>query len=121
MPTYVEIGRRIRQARTEKALMQADLGQLLSKSRSHAAISDIERGRTKLNVDELAEIAELLDKPLSFLMEGATVTAPVAGETVYFRRDQSDLTDGQKQETESAVSAFMQLARERAAKESRDT
>lgn len=120
MPTYVEIGRRIRQARVEKALMQADLGRLLSKPRSHAAISDIERGRTKLNLDELAEIAELLDKPLSFLTEGATL-APVAGETVYFRRDQDDLTDGQKQATDNAVAAFMRLARERAAKGSNNT
>ena len=121
MPTYVEIGRRIRQARTEKALMQADLGRLLSKPRSHAAISDIERGRTKLNLDELAEIAELLDKPLSFLTEGATVAPPAAGETVYFRRDQADLTDGQRQATDNAVTAFMQLARQRAAKGSSNT
>lgn len=116
MPTYVEIGRRVRQARTEKGLMQADLGRLLSKPRSHAAISDIERGRTKLNLDELAELAEILDKPLFFLTGDATVAPSPARETVYFRREQTDLTDGQKQATEDAVTAFMQLAKERAAK-----
>lgn len=78
MTTYVEIGRRIRQARTELSLTQEDLGQLLSRQRSHAAISDIERGKTKLNLEDLSEFARVLGVSLDYFttQELATRAGP---------------------------------------------
>lgn len=114
MPTYEEIGRRIREARIEQGLMQADLGRLLSRPRSHAAISDIERGRTKLNLDELAEVAALLDKSLSYITQIPT-QEEVTQEITYYRRDQGELTESQKQRTTAAIEDFKKLARERSA------
>lgn len=112
MPTYEDIGTRIRQARIQKGLSQADLGRLLSKPRSHAAISDIERGRTKLNLDELAEVATVLDQPLSYVTDVSSRTESSQG-TMYFRRDAGELTESQERQTAAAVEDFVRLARHR--------
>ena len=64
------IGKKIRDARTEKNISQSELGQSLNPERSHAAISDIERGISDISVTDLSQIATILDKPLSFFMEG---------------------------------------------------
>lgn len=66
MASSLEIGRKIRQARDEMNLSQSDLGKKMENQRSHAAISDIERGKTKLGISELKEIAIILNKPLDF-------------------------------------------------------
>lgn len=67
---YSVIGRRLREAREAKGLTQAALGAELLPPRSHSAVSDIERGKTKLNVDELTVVAALLDTSLLSLVTG---------------------------------------------------
>jgi len=67
---YPQIGERIAQARRAAKLRQEDLAAMLARPRTHAAISDIERGKTLLNVDELIEIAGLLDTSLRALLFG---------------------------------------------------
>ena len=62
------VAERIRLARTDKGLSQSDLGRLLSRPRTHAAISDLERGRTKVDVELLIELANLLDRPVLFFL-----------------------------------------------------
>ncbi|MGI8854769.1 MAG: helix-turn-helix domain-containing protein [Thermomicrobiales bacterium] len=104
--TYEEIGRRIRQAREEQGLLQADLGRRMSRPRSHAAVSDIERGKTKPNVEELAEIARLLDKPLTYFLD----TSPA--ESVVYRRSDPSMTREQRGETARSIDAFKEYARE---------
>lgn len=59
---YVDIGREIMVARRRALLNQRELGKRLGVS--HAAISDIERGKSKPNLDVLAEIARALGVPL---------------------------------------------------------
>ncbi len=109
MVTYEEIGRRIKEARQELGLVQADLGQMLSRRRSHAAVSDIERGKTKLDLEELAEIAQLLQKPLSYLTDPAPSPASVT-----YRRSTRHAPAAQLRESDRAIEAFKQKAREQA-------
>ena len=108
MITNEEVGRRIRQAREEKGLLQSDLGRLLSRPRSHAAVSDIERGKTRLDLEELSEIARLLGKPLDFF----TGSRPI--QAVVYRRSERGLSAEQQKETDRAIEAFKRLAREQA-------
>lgn len=54
-PTKDEIGNKIRELRIKKGVSQEELGKILDKS--HATISDIERGRRNLTAIELDAIA----------------------------------------------------------------
>lgn len=114
MITYEEVGQRIRQARQALGLMQADLGRMLSRPRSHAAISDIERGKTRLNLEELAEVAQILQQPLAYFTESARTP------TVEYRRSERNAAPEQRDASASAIEAFKQRARDRANREGRD-
>lgn len=109
MPTYEDIGRRVRRARAELGWLQADLGRALPRPRSHAAISDIERGKTKLDLEELSELAQVLRKPVTYFTDPAP-ESPSGPSLVYHRSDRN----ASSQEKERAVEAFKQLARHRA-------
>jgi transcriptional regulator with XRE-family HTH domain len=61
-----EIGWYLRQAREENALTQSELGRRMSRGLSHAAVSDIERGRTRVSATELAELAQILNKEVAY-------------------------------------------------------
>lgn len=72
MASKEDIGRRIRQAREEAGMTQAQLGKAWG-GRSHAAVSDIERGATGVTASGLAELALILGKSVgSFYGERAT-------------------------------------------------
>lgn len=60
---YPQIGERILLARRRAGINQRDFGRKLGVS--HAAVSDIERGKTKPDLDNLAVIAEALGVDLS--------------------------------------------------------
>lgn len=66
MNTKKEIGSKIREYRIMAGLSQTELGKRLS--RSHAAISDIERGKTELTLTDLLAIAEYLNTPVVFFL-----------------------------------------------------
>jgi transcriptional regulator with XRE-family HTH domain len=108
MITHEEVGRRIRQAREQLRMSQGEFGRLLSPPRTHAAVSDMERGKTKLDVEELSTLARLLDKPLEYFIEERP--AP----SVLYRRGDRKLTPDGQRDADRAVEAFKQLARERA-------
>lgn len=59
---YTQIGEQILLTRRRAGLSQGDLGKKLGVS--HAAVSDIERGKTRPDLDYLAKIAAALDVPL---------------------------------------------------------
>lgn len=63
---YTEIGEQIMLARRRALMNQSDLAARLGIS--HAAVSDIERGKTRPNLDNLEEIAMALGVPLSQLV-----------------------------------------------------
>lgn len=67
MATKEQIGRRIRSAREEGGLTQAELGDRLGVS--HSVISDLERGiPKKVDLFDLEKIGEILGKPLSYFL-----------------------------------------------------
>lgn len=108
MATRDQIGLRIREAREELGLSQGEFGSLLSRRRAHAAISELERGKVRLDAEELVEIAAILNKDLAYFY-----AAPVAP-TIVYRRGDRGLGDEQQRETNKAIDAFKQYAREQA-------
>jgi len=68
MITNEELGRRIRLARESAKLTQAELGKKWL-DKSHAAISDIERGATRISATALSKLATLLDISMDFFYE----------------------------------------------------
>lgn len=62
------ISQKIKELRTLKGVSQEELGKALG--RSHAAISDIERGKTNLSVQDLSAISNFFQTPLSYFIEG---------------------------------------------------
>ena len=99
-----EVGRRIRHARQALGLSQTELGRRLARPRTHAAISDIERGKTKLDVEELSEFARLLGKTLADFMEAQPPT-------VMYRRSTAASSSQTHTENDRAIEAFKERAR----------
>lgn len=69
-----ELGRKIRAARESLKMTQEQLGNAVQLSRT--SITNIELGRQRLLVDQLAGIASTLDRPLSDLIPAATLLQP---------------------------------------------
>lgn len=103
MTTSEQVGQRIREAREEKGLTQGQLGELLERPRTHAAVSDIERGRTKLNIDEISEFARLLDRPLAYFTG--------SGASVVYQRSVPGASLEQRRQHAAAVESFKAHAR----------
>jgi len=59
--TKEKLSEKIKELRTSKGASQEELGKVLGKS--HAAISDIERGITDVSVQELSLIADFFHTP----------------------------------------------------------
>lgn len=68
--TNEAIGQRIRLRRRELGLTQAQLGGLLTRKRSYAAISDLERGKTAISVEDMIDVSRLLDRPVMYFVFG---------------------------------------------------
>ncbi len=66
---YGIIGKRIKEAREEKGLTQEKLAESLDVS--NAYISKIERGKTTINLERLAEICVVLEESTEYLLNGA--------------------------------------------------
>ena len=61
-----ELGKRIRQLRRAKDMTQLELGKAMGIS--HAAISDMERGKTKITFEALFEITNILNTTISEIL-----------------------------------------------------
>lgn len=72
---YQQIGDRIRKARQEDGLTQAQLAKKLNYN-SATAISLIESGERKVRMDHLKNIAKVLHRPVSYFYEGKIKNAP---------------------------------------------
>ena len=70
------VAQRIRRARLSADMSQGYVGTRLVPPRSHAAVSDIERGKTTITVDLLMCFAVLFDKPLTWFLPGGSDIAP---------------------------------------------
>jgi ribosome-binding protein aMBF1 (putative translation factor) len=67
------VGQRIRRARLGKGLTQGELGRLLARPRSHAAISELEAGKVRINIDDISNVAKVLDVSVLTILEGITM------------------------------------------------
>lgn len=63
---YLKIGRRIKSARLEQGLNQAELGRLVGCSNNH--MSHIEIGQTKVSLSMLLHISYVLKKDLNYFL-----------------------------------------------------
>lgn len=63
---FVRIGQRIKIARQEKGLNQAELGRLVGCSNNH--MSHVEIGQTKVSLTMLLKISSVLDKDLNYFL-----------------------------------------------------
>lgn len=104
------IGRRIRELRGKKGMSQEKLGRVLD--RSHAAVSDIERGKTKLTVTDLSIIANYFGVSSNDIMREEPVKSPTF--TQY--RDSKDMTPEELEKANKVAQDFIKYARELAGK-----
>ncbi len=63
---YSKIGKRIRNARLEKGLSQAELGALIGCSNNH--MSHVEVGQTKVSLPMLLKVAFILEKDINYFL-----------------------------------------------------
>lgn len=63
---YIKIGQRIKMARIEKGLTQADLGAMVGCSNNH--MSHVEVGQTKISLTMLLRVAYALDKTIDYFL-----------------------------------------------------
>ncbi|MBQ7669054.1 MAG: helix-turn-helix transcriptional regulator [Clostridia bacterium] len=68
MLDYVEVGKRIRRARTEKRITQEKFAEMIGVSTGY--ISQIESGLKCFNLKRFNEVGRILDKPTSYFIEG---------------------------------------------------
>lgn len=63
---FVRVGQRIKIARQEKGLNQAELGRLVGCSNNH--MSHVEIGQTKVSLSMLLKISSVLEKDLNYFL-----------------------------------------------------
>ena len=69
MLDYVEVGKRIRRARTEKRITQEKFAELIGVSTGY--ISQIESGLKCFNLKRFKQAGVIFDKPVSYFIEGS--------------------------------------------------
>ena len=102
----MQIGAKIKALRVQKGVSQEELGKALS--RSHAAISDIERGKTELSVKDLYQIANFFDVSITFFLEE---NRPTTASAVHHERDAKDMTPEEKVMADKVGMDFIKYAR----------
>jgi transcriptional regulator with XRE-family HTH domain len=70
---YEAIGRRIKKIRQQKKVTQEHLAELLEVSAVY--MNQIENGKTKINLERLVNLANLLDTEPGFLLDGTICKA----------------------------------------------
>lgn len=104
------IGKRIRELREKKGISQEELGKVLE--RTHAAVSDIERGKTKLAATDLSILANYFGVSTNDILRDEAVNSPVF--TQY--RDSKDMTPDELDKANKVAQDFIKFARELAEK-----
>lgn len=72
------IGRRIKEARERRGMLQNELAQRLG--RSQRALSDYEAGNFLVKIPELVSIADILETPVLYFIQGETSPAAALDE-----------------------------------------
>lgn len=106
---YIDIGQRIRTARSSQSRNQAELGQDVGLTRS--SIANIEAGRQKILAHTLLRIAESLNEPIASLLPNTSQMREIA----HSARPLPSLTErlsGHSEETRDFVTSALRRARE---------
>lgn len=114
MLTKEELGNKIRELRLKTGHSQEELGRALD--RSHAAVSDIERGKTDLSVSDLYTIAKFFGVSVTEFLENDPNQTPP---TFIHSRDAKDITPEEQKMATKVGMDFITYARE-LAKEKKD-
>lgn len=69
-----ELGLKIQSAREEKGMSQEQLAHALGCSQS--ALSNYEKGKRRLYLNQLEKLSEVLDKPIDYFVENLTTSTP---------------------------------------------
>lgn len=104
-----ELGKKIKDLRAQKGVSQSTLGEAMG-GRSHAAISDIENGKTELNASELPAIANFFNVDLSYFLQMESRNPSYT--PFYQSRDSKNMTGEQKKEVDKSGQAFIEHLRD---------
>jgi len=77
---FKEIGRKLQLAREEAGLSQEQLATMLGCAQS--TLSNYEKGKRRLYLTQLENIAEILDKPIEYFMESSSHNETSAVESI---------------------------------------
>lgn len=77
---FKEIGRKLQMAREEAGLSQEQLATMLGCAQS--TLSNYEKGKRRLYLTQLENIAEILDKPIEYFMESNTHSETAAVQSI---------------------------------------
>ena len=106
MLTEEEIGKKIRDLRVKHGVAQADLAKAIGLE-SHAAISDIERGKTNLKVTQLSKIASFFKMTVEDLLNSRVITTHVT-----HHRESKDTTSEDRKQTLKEKDGFLKRLEE---------
>lgn len=110
MVNKIVIGQKIRDLRKSKNVSQQQLGDALGKS--HAAISDIETGKTDLSVNDLTKIATFFDVSVNTFIENSHESS---SQMPFFNqmRVSKDVSQSDEKEINKASNDFVSEMRKR--------
>lgn len=101
MLTKEEIGKKIRDLRVKKAISQGKLAKAIGLE-SHAAVSDIERGKTNLKITQLNKIADFFEMSVGELLNSEVITAYVSQ-----NRESKDITPEERKKAQRSMDGFL--------------
>ena len=101
MLTKDELGKKIRDLRVRKSISQGKLARGIG-LKTHAAVSDIERGKTSVSVEQLDAIAQVLGVSVNDILE-----AEVISQGFNQNRDSSSLSANDQKEMDVATKGFL--------------
>ncbi len=81
-PFYKDLGANIHDAREEREMTQAQLGQVLNPPATRASIANIENGKQRVLVHTLVQLAKVLDVEIGRLLPSAPVAAAASAKDV---------------------------------------
>jgi len=102
---FKEIGKKLQLAREEAGLSQEQLANMLGCAQS--TLSNYEKGKRRLYLTQLENIAELLDKPIEYFMESSSSHTEVSAVNTLANSEDDD------QELLQIINTLYMLPRER--------
>ncbi len=101
-----QIGSKIKKAREEIGMTQAELGERIG-GYSSMAISYFEKGEREVKIDVLVKIADSLSRNIEYFLEPFSQSDEVINTaSAYFRRGAFDLSAEERKKEDIAVKSF---------------